>query len=107
MKKFIVLILLIPAISIAQINKNNVVFKDGVEMNMTEFITNCKNSANNADGIEAYCLCFIENVSKNWVFQCFFKNRFGPKKWSLLYNLGLFFGPKNKKTRAKKQKTAT
>ena len=66
MKKFIFLILLIPAISIAQINKNNVVFKDGVEMNMTEFITNCKNYANNADGIEAYCLCFIEKIAYNY-----------------------------------------
>ena len=32
MKKFIALILFIPIISIAQVNKNNVVFKDGVEM---------------------------------------------------------------------------
>ena len=43
MKKFLVLILLIPAISIAQVNKNNVVFKDGVEMNIGDkFISNCK-----------------------------------------------------------------
>jgi len=67
MKKFLVLILLIPAISIAQVNKNNVVFKDGVEMNIGDkFISNCKNSANNVDGIEEYCLCFLEKLASNF-----------------------------------------
>ena len=66
MKKLILLLLFIPTISISQVNKNNVVFKDGVEMNMNEFITICKNSANNVDGIEAYCLCFLEKIAYNY-----------------------------------------
>ena len=66
MKQLILLLLFIPTISISQVNKNNVVFKDGVEMNMNEFITICKNSANNVDGIEAYCLCFLEKIAYNY-----------------------------------------
>ena len=69
MKKFIVLILFIPAISISQVNKNNVVFKDGVEMNMNKFISNCKNSTNNVDGTEEYCLCFLEKLASNFTFE--------------------------------------
>ena len=68
MKKFIALILFIPIISIAQVNKNNVVFKDGVEMKefANTFISNCKISAGNAPGIEAFCLCFLENLASNF-----------------------------------------
>ena len=67
MKKLIILLLIIPIISNAQVNKNNVVFKDGVEMNIGDkFISNCKNSANNVDGIEKYCLCFLEKIASNF-----------------------------------------
>ena len=67
MKKLILLLLIIPIISNAQVNKNNVVFKDGVEMNIGDkFISNCKNSANNVDGIEKYCLCFLEKIASNF-----------------------------------------
>ena len=67
MKKLILLLLIIQIISNAQVNKNNVVFKDGVEMNIGDkFISNCKNSANNVDGIEKYCLCFLEKIASNF-----------------------------------------
>lgn len=71
MKKLILLILFIPIISNAQVNKNNVVFKDGVEMNMNKFISNCKNSANNVDGSEEYCLCFLEKLAFNYTSEEF------------------------------------
>ena len=67
MKKLIIALIYIPIISNAQVNKNNVVFKDGVEMNIGDkFISNCKNSANNVDGIEEYCLCFLEKLASNF-----------------------------------------
>lgn len=71
MKKLIIALIFIPIISNAQVNKNNIVFKDGVDMNINKFISNCKNSVNNVDGSEEYCLCFLEKLAFNYTSEEF------------------------------------
>ena len=76
MKKIIALILFIPILSIAQVNKNNVVFKDGVEWKngIDIYISKCIKSMEvyGSNNSEDFCKCTVQNLASKFSSEEFF-----------------------------------